>query len=345
MANQSTAARRVDPLITTFIAAAHGGDKNLKARELFKAVPVSSKAFQGVIFSDDPRQYTGDSQLITGTGLDVEARAPSPEARSYDPLQGSYECRNKRHKGFVTKEEEDRSLFPMKEQERMTGSIVSTMDLRLEYLTFVDFVFNDGLWPTSTVALLPGGVGLSWRTAGSSPARDGIAMCLEIRRQRGVKPSIGAITKDVLEVLRFHPESLDIYGAVAQGLVRAPTHIDDDDVLIEIWRKKWKLRKLVVVDQQYNAGRPGAALSLTDIGSGFVWFGCDQGLKGAVEVKGGASVRGGPVSLVRIEEKMPRGYQWRTDDPIGTYVKYEHSYTYFIPADMDATAFLLTGVV
>lgn len=344
MANAPTNARRYDTALSGFLAAAVQPDSVFKARDAVKGISVDPQRFKGILWSDDPRQYSGVAELVTGDGMKRAPSATSSKSGDFDPLQANYECIERAHKKFLSEADENRSLFPMREEQRRMSMMGRLFQLELEYECFSGQIFNTSNWSNAAVGALVGGKQVAWNAATSSPTQDGLAMRQIIRNTRGVYPNVGVITQDVLETLRTHPETLGVYGTVAQGLVNAPSSLPSDDQVIEKWRQIWRLERLIAVEAMYNTNGTGEVLSLSDIESGQVWFGCDQGMANASEVVGGVSIEGGPVSLLRIDEIQPSADEERVKDPRGKWMYGWWSYVFVIPNDMASTAYLLTGV-
>lgn len=338
--------RRVDRAVTGFLADV-GQDESVFRADTLPTIQVTSKDFSGILFSLPLAMYTGDATHV-GTGkLKRPAGATYPRPfGTYDAVQTTYECEERAGADSiddVTAERMD-DVFDAIEQRATPLRRTILLDNEIEKFGTSGVVFNTANWPNVAVGALPGGGGAQWSAAGSTPVADGLAMQEAIRTAVGVYGDLGYMTHDVLDALRTHQQTLRLSGTLAQGLASSEIAVSDDEV-IAFYRAKWRLRELYVVEALYNSANPGAALSLTEMRGGCVWFGCSSAARQARPARGGAMLGRGPTSFAILQEKGMRGYLWRTDDPPATHFAAAHSWDVAYPSTMASTAYLLTGVV
>lgn len=344
---------RVDRAITGYLGAAIP-ENNPIARTAIPEQVVGPKNSSGLAYTYPLKALHGDGAKVGTAALKKGPGDTFPEIfTNVEPTKNEFKCEV--HGGsprLLSDREADRWDFDLSLIEEKAMMLNRTLDLDHEVVGLRDNVFNTANWYNADVAALTGGAHVAWSTPGTSdPNRDGNAMQKLIRGQSGVNADYGIMTYDLLNALRVHPQTLGIYSATAVGMASIASGGAnmglDDDVVLGIWAKRWRLRLgLYVVDEMFNSANLGQDANLSEIASGKLWMGCKRGVMGISTGSAGVAIRGaGPVSLVRLVESQKTGYSWRENNPPGTKIAADESYCYLMPADMKGTAYLATGLV
>lgn len=340
---------RVDKAITGYLGAAVP-EFTPVARTAIPEVEVGAENYSGIAYTYPLKAMHGDGGKVGTAAMKRGPSDPFPELfTDVEPTKTTFQCEI--HGGAprsLSDREAERWQFDVGLIEEKAMMLNRSLDLDHELVGMRDTIFNTGNWFNAAVAALTGGAGVAWSTLNTSnPTKDGLAVGQIIRAASGVAPDYGCITNDVLNVLRYHPQTIGVYAASAVGLASVQDLAVPDDQVLAIWAKRWRLRLgLYVVDEMYNASNMGQDASLTEIGTGKLWMGCKRGAMGGIAAAGGVAIRGaGPVSVVRLVETQKRGYSWREDNPPATKIAADESYCYLTPTDMKGTAYLVTGLV
>lgn len=340
---------RVDPILLDGIGFATPG------RPLFEQLPIrvdaSGGAYSGYINSYPLALALGDANLTGTSGAGIQRQSGSKYARPYAghrQIQTAYACVERAAAVDIDEQDIERAG---NRADRLRAAqlapVWATVRLAADR-ALVAKVFDTSTYLTATVAALTGGLQISWKAVGSSPTVDGLAMRKGIRDATGQLPDYGVISYDVLDALRYHPETLNakVYGDTADGpaAVIVRDTIVDDDAVLALWAKRWKLPNgLFVADAMYNSAMPGQSVSLSDISTAKVAFHCSQGIRGAFQMGNDLTLGAGPVSLVMPMETDFRLKMDITTDPHGEQWTLKHSYGLAQPSNMTSTAFVLTA--
>jgi len=337
---------RVDELVTGFLGVA-AQDEGALIAPTVPFIPVTADNYSGVLESLPVAAFLGDAGYTVGNALKRAPNASYPQPNvAHDYAKTTYGCEERSMEYFTDARTLERAQVPMQFERARAAMARRTLLLGYEYDMFVNNIFAAGNWAgqTAAVGALVGGGGVAWDGAGSTPVDDGLVMAELIRSGAGVKPDTCYMSHDVAQALRTHQQTLQLSGALAAGLASSSIALPLDGV-VELYRNWWGLDRLSVVDAMYNTANPGQAASLSDVGAGFVWFGCQRGVDSALPTRDGAILDGGPASFVQLKEMDFTGYMWDTDNPPGRHVAGAHSYTIVFPSTMTVSAYLLTGVV
>ena len=355
MASTNLTSGRPDPRLTGLLGKAASGNAGKYVSE---KLPIhfrltDASYFSGKVRSLPLNQVYGDARVV---GTSALKRGPNGEylnlsrERSFDEV--SFECAERAARVLVDQLEIDRTqnvelaALNMRDSRAMQLNAAIMDDFEYDV---VSNTFSTSVYQNSPVALLSGGAQVAWNAAGSSPAKDGVAARNLIRSQSGVKPTLGVITNDVLEALRYHPETLGVImrGNAANGLAAAATAsamLQDDEVLA-VWAKLWGLKDgLFAVDAMRNSANPSAAGTLAEMAAGKVAFHCVDGLRiPATQVVENVEVFGGAQSILCVRESELRGYEDVTINPHGLQLTAKHSYDIVAPNAL--AAYVLTSVL
>lgn len=340
---------RVDPILLDGIGFAAPG------RPLFQQlpcrVPATGGAYSGYVNAYPLALHLGDANLTGTSGAGIQRQSGSAYARPYAGhrvVQTAYACIER---AVAVDIDEQDLMRAGANVDRLRAAQIAplwaTTRLAAER-ALIAKVFDTSTYLTATVAALTGGSGISWKAAGSTPTSDGLAMRKAVRDATGQAPDYGVISYDVLDALRYHPETLNakVYGDTADGpaAVIVRDTIVEDDAVLALWARRWKLPNgLFVADSMYNAAMPGQSVSLTDISTAKVAFHCSQGTRGAFQVGNDVNLGAGPASLVIPVEDDFRLLVNPITDPHGEQWTLKHSYGICQPSNMTSTAFVLTA--
>jgi len=350
MASNNLTSGRTNPIISNLLltsAAANEGKYTFSKLGFAGFSLPNASYFKGQFAAIPLAQQFGDARVVGtgalkrnsgGTYVDVTRE------RAFDTTD--YECIERAPKAFIDQLDIDRTgddriaLLNMK----------MSRALQLTSAIFDDFeydvcstVFNTSSFSNATVVGLTGGVGTAWSAAGSSPAKDGVAV-QNLLRARGAKADYAVISFDVLQTLRSHPETLGVWYRTSGATNAAP--VLAADATLAFWAEKWGLSKGVhVVETMYNSANPASTAVLSEFVTGKVAFHCADGLSNAYSIGGGITANG-LVSLAIVRESEYRGYEDPTTDPHGLQLVGKHSYALVTPyaSAVYRPAYILTSV-
>lgn len=305
-----------------------------KFKGSFRAVPIKD------MFGDGRVVGTGALKHQTGSKYYNLTRE-----RSFDSVD--FQCVYRAGLVEVFDEEEERT-----EDTSIAGLMMR--DTRATMLTsaifddfesdFVGGVFNTTNYSNADATALTGGAGVKWSGAGSSPAKDGLAV-KAIMRARGAKVDCAFLSYDVALALCSHPETLGVWYKTS-GATNAPPSVDMETML-GVWSRIWGLKNGVhVVETLYNSANPVSTAALTEFVSDKVAFHCFDGLQSAYQVSDTITANG-LVSLAVIREKNYTGYEDRIINPHGTQFVGKHAFDIAVPYTSAACrpAYIITDVI
>lgn len=340
---------RVDPILLDGIGF------SIPGRPLFQQlpcrVPATGGAYSGYVNSYPLALQLGDANLTSTSGAGIQRQSGSRYARPYNghrAIQTAYACVERAVATDIDEQDIERAgANADRLRAQQVAPLWATTRLAAERVLIAK-VFDTSTYLTATVAALTGGGQVSWLAVGSTPTNDGLKMRKAVRDATGQLPDYGVISYDVLDALRIHPETLNakVFGDTADGpaAVIVRDTIVEDDAVLAMWAKRWKLPNgLFVADSMYNAGMPGQSVSLTDISTAKVAFHCSQGCRGAFQVGNDIELGAGPASLVVPVEADFRLRMDMNTDPHGEQWTLKHSYGTCQPSNMTSTAFVLTA--
>ena len=355
MASTNLTSGRPDPRITGLLGKAASGNAG---KYIADKLPIHHRLTDASFFSGKVRslplnQVYGASTMV---GTSALKRAPNGAyanvGRDRTFAEVSYECDERSAKVDVDQLEVDRTsntelaALSMRDSRAMQLYAAILDDFEYEIVTALA---STAAYPDASVAALTGGAQVAWNAAGSSPARDGVACRNLIRGVSGTEPSFGVVSNDVLEALRYHPETLGIVmrGTVANGFAAAAVSaalLRDDEVLT-IWARLWGLRDgLFAIKAMRNTANPILTGTLAEMATGIVAFHCADGLQvPASQVVENVEVYGGAQSILCVRESSLRGYEDANIDPHGIQLVAKHSYDIVVP-NANA-AFVLTSIL
>lgn len=358
MASQNLTSGRPDPRITGLLGKAAAGNAG---RYIANALPINfnlasvggAPYFRGYVRSLPLNQVYGDARAV---GTDLLKRGPGQNylnlTRERTFSETLFECAERSAKVLVDQIEIDRTdddeIAALNMRDSRAMQLYSTLMDAFEFDVAAN-VFSTSLFQNAAVGALTGGVQIAWNEAGSSPARDGVAVKNLIRAQSGVRPSFACVSNDVVEALRYHPETLGVVlrGDATQGIAGAavPAALLQDDEVLNIWARLWGLRDgLFKFDAMYNSANPAATGTLAEMASGVIAFHCADGLRvPPTQVVDNVEVFGGAQSILVLRESEMRGFENETIDPHGLQLAAKHSYDIIAPNAL--AAYVLTDVL
>lgn len=355
MASANLTSGRPDPRLTQLLGKAASGNAGKYVAE---KLPIhfrlsDASYFSGKVRSLPLNQVFGDARYVGTSALKRQAGGAYVDIsreRSFNEV--SFECDERSAMVMVDQLEVDRTanmeLAALSMRDSRAIQLNSTLMDDFEY-EIVSALFSTSAYPDAAVAALTGGAQVAWNAAGSSPAKDGVAMRNLIRTASGEEPTMGVITHDVLEALRYHPETLGIVmrGTVANGFAAGvvPSALMTEDEVLSIWARLWNLKDgLFAVKALRNSANPAATGTLAELASGGVAFHTTNGLSNASQVVDNVDVMGGAQSILCVRESEFRGYEDAVVTPYhGLQLVAKHSFD--IVAPNVNTAYVLTSVL
>lgn len=350
MASNNQTSGRTNPIISNLLltsANANEGKYTFNKLKFAEYLLDNPSYFKGQIAAIPLAQQFGDGRVV-GTGVLKRNVGGSyvdvSRERTFDTTD--FECVERAPVTYIDQLEIDRTgddriaLLNMKNSRTLQLTSAIFDDFEYDLLAAV---FNTSSFSNATVAGLTGGIGTAWNAAGSSPAKDGVAV-QNLMRARGAKVDYAVISFDVLQTLRSHPETLGVWYKTS-GATNAPPVLDADATL-QYWAQKWGLSKGVhVAETMYNSANPASTASLSEFVSGKVAFHCADGLSNSYNI-GGNITANGLVSLAIVRESQYRGYEDPTTNPHGLQLTAKHSYALVTPYASAAyrPAYILTSV-
>ena len=337
--------RALRELLLTSAAANEG-------KYLFPKLPFNyrlqdTSLFKGTVRAIPIVHQYGEGGAVTDGSLIRQAHSQyfdATRARSFD--ETSYECLERSAKVLVDQQEVDDTanteIAGLRMRESRLLHLTSLVFDAMEYDS-CSAIFNTSNFSNATAALLSGGAGVAWNAAGSSPAKDGIAI-QNLLRARGAKADYAVCSFDVAQSLRIHPETLNVWYKTSGATNAEP--IADMDFALSLWAKRWGLSKgLYCVEAMYNSANPASTASLTEYASGKIAFHCADGLSNTYNV-GGNITANGQVSLMCIRTQEPQVLEDVTTDPHGLQFTLKHRFTFHTPYASAATrpAYIITAV-
>ena len=349
MASNDISQGRLSPILSELLltsAAANVGKYTFgKLPECVFTLDTASK-FKGTFRAIPIAQQFGDARAV-GTGvLKHQAGAQYYDLtreRAFDSV--SYECVARAGLVNVYDSEEERTEDTtiaglMMRQSRATQLTSAIFD-DFEY-DFVAALFSTSNYSNADATALTGGAGVKWSGAGSSPAKDILAV-KSTMRARGAKIDTIVLSYDVALALCSHPETLGVWYKTS-GATNAPPSVPMEQMQAK-WGGLWGC-KVVVVETMYNSANPASTASLAEFVSDKVAFHCFDGLSNAYQVSDTVTANG-LVSLAVVQESAYRGYEDRIINPHGTQLVGKHAFDIAVPYASAATrpAYVLTDVI
>lgn len=350
MASNELSSGRVSPILSDLLLTSAQSNQG---KYTFNKVPCTftldtASKFKGSFRAIPLKDQFGDGRVV-GTGA-LKHQVGSKyydltRERAFDSVD--YQCVHRA--GLVnvwdTEEErtEDTSIAGLMMRASRATMLTAAIFDDFEY-DFVTAAFNTSSFSNADATALTGGGGVKWSGAGSSPAKDGIAV-KAIMRLRGAKVDCAFLSYDVALALCSHPETLGVWYKTS-GATNAPPSVDMETML-GVWARTWGLKYGVhVVESLYNSANPASTAALTEFVSDKVAFHCLDGLHNSYQVSDTITANG-LVSLAVIREKDYTGKEDRLINPHGTQLVGLHAFDIVTPYASAAyrPAYVITDVI
>lgn len=350
MASGEITSGRMSPILSELLfsqAAANQG-RYLHGKLPFNFVLSDGSKFKGSFRSLPIKDTFGDGRAV-GTGVLKHSTGAQyydlTRERSFDSVD--FECVSRAGLVKVFDDEEehtaDVSISGLRMRDSKAMQLVTAIFDDFEY-DVVSALFSTSSYSNADATALTGGAGVKWSGAGSSPAKDGLAV-KALMRARGAFIDTVVLAYDVALALCSHPETLGVWYKTS-GATLAPPSVDMA-TMKETWARIWGVKTVEVVDAMYNSANPASTASLTEFVSDKVAFHCFDGLTNTYQFGDSNVQANGLVSLACVREYSYRGFEDRIVNPHGTQLVGKHAYALVTPYGSAAArpAYVLTDVI